>query len=354
MADIALYVNGLKWLGWQEATITRSIDAVFNQFTLNLTTDWPGAPGEGIPPVKKGDDCRLSLDGETVVTGYINRVQTKVDAKGYDLSVSGRDKTALLFKGAVLNSPAEWNNQTALQIAKAICEPFGITVRALSDVGATFEKFTCQPGEKANRAIQRLCGHRALFHYADPVGNLVLANADAATAAEQEVTLSFNRPGNAQGITFEDSLEHQHSEYVVHNQSPGKNWGKNAHTKVLGRAKDHTVKQYCPKIIVPDEPGDEAAARKLAVAEAALAAGRALTLSYPVAGWRQAPGGKLWSINSTAPVTDDVNGINARMLIKRTVFTVSEQEAETTTLTLVPPSAYALIAEPEEVVGAWS
>ena len=110
MPDIALYVNGLKWLGWQEATVTRSIDAVFNQYTLRLTSTWPGAPGAGIPPVKKGDECSLALEGETVVTGFLNNVRLKVTADGFDLTVDGRDKTSTcvdLLKACGRHSNAE-------------------------------------------------------------------------------------------------------------------------------------------------------------------------------------------------------------------------------------------------------
>ncbi|MAO55652.1 MAG: hypothetical protein CMM61_08140 [Rhodospirillaceae bacterium] len=354
MPDIALYVNGLKWLGWQEATVTRSIDAVFNQYTLRLTSTWPGAPGAGIPPVKKGDECSLALEGETVVTGFLNNVRLKVTADGFDLTVDGRDKTALLFKGAVLNTPAEWSGKTALQIAQEICEPFGITVRALSSVGAVFKKFTCQPGETANRAIQRLCGHRALFHYADPAGNLILANADAATPAARGLALGFDGKTNVESVTFDDGLDGQYSDYVVYNQKPGLSFGGNPHNKVLGRAKDHTVRQYCPKVVIANEPGDTTAARDLAVQTAALAAARALALSYETPDWRPVPGGKLWSINTTTPVTDDITGVKKTMLIKKAVFHVSEEVAETSTLTVVDPKSYALIAEPEDNVGGWS
>ncbi len=352
MADITLFVNGLKWQGWIEATVTRSIESVFGQFTLKMTRGWPGPNGQDVPPIRKGDECRLALAGETVITGYINNIDLGATAKGFDLRVSGRDKTGLLFKGDVLNDPAEWHGVDALKIATDVCAPFGITVTAAVSVGAAFKKFTCQPGETANEAIKRLCRHRGLYHYADVNGNLVLANASAATTASQD--LAFGKDGNALSSNFQDGLENQHSEYIVRNQKAGEAWGSNDHNKITASAKDSTVKQYCPKIIIPDEPGDTEAALKLATQTAALAAGQARQASYGLAGWRQTAGAPLWDINQNTKVRDAISGLDAVMMIKQAVFSVKPDQAPMVDLTVVDPAAYSLVAVPEDAKGGWS
>lgn len=351
MTDIALYVNGLIWKGWQEATVTHSIDAVFGSFDLRLTRGWPDGEPDSVPPVREGDDCRLTLDGETVITGFVNQVSLRTDSDGYDLKVSGRDRTALLFKGCVLNEPAEWKGVDALAIAREIAKPFGISVSAEVGVGASFGKFTVQPGTTANRALERLCRHRALFHHATRDGNLVLTSSAAAKGLDD--VLKHGPKGNVLEATYSSDLSERHSEYIVKNQTQGSSWGGNEHAKVTARAVDKGVKQYCPRVIVPDEPGDAAAMKKLAVAQAALNAGRSRTVGFTVPGWARASGG-LWPINRTVPVRDVVSGLDEAMLIKRAVFTVSPTEAPATALTLVDPRAYTRTAEPEETQkGGW-
>lgn len=349
--EIALYVGGLIWKGWQEVSVIHSIDAVFGEFTLNLTRGWPGAAQGNVPPIRVGADCHLTLEGQTVITGYINEVSLQTDSKGFDLRVTGRDRTALLFKGGVLNEPAEWKGLDALAIARAIAKPFGISVMASTDMGQSFGKFTCQPGATANRGIERLCRHRALYHHATRTGGLVLTNADAAPSSG--VTLRHGENGNVLTASYSSSLTDRHSEYIVRNQSQGVDWSTGGHSAITARATDFGVPQYCPRVIIPDEPGDAVAAKRLAVAQAALNAGRSRAVDYAVSGWRRTPDGTLWEINEKAIVRDVVADLSETMLIKRVAFTVKPEEAPLTNLTLVDPRAYSLLAEPEINDGGW-
>ncbi len=346
MSEITLHVGGLKWSGWLNAGITRSIDAVFAEFTLTLTQGWPGQPGEGVPPVRRGQDCKLVLDGKTVITGYINEHDLETDSDGFELKVSGRDRTGLLFKSSILKVPLEWLNQSALQIISDICAPFDIKVTAQAPVGDPFEKFTAKPGETARRAIERLCRHRALLYFADRNGNLVLTTSDQATTAH--VGLVHGPDGNVIGSRNKASLSGRNSEYIVRGQDKGKEWETAAHTQVYGSARDNGVSHYCPRVIIADEPGDNTALQKMVTTMAAVNAGRSLDLSYTVAGWRQGPGLPLWDINQLVQIKDVLDISDTTRLIKRCAFSVSEDSGPETVLTVIDPQAYSLIAEPEK------
>ena len=252
MTDITLHVDGLKWDGWQNAQIDRSIDAVFAGFDLTLTQGWPGQRGDGVPPVRKGQNCTLVLDGETVVTGYINEHDLETDSGGFELKVSGRDRTALLFKSSILKDPAEWLNQTALQIISDICAPFGIKVIAQGQIGAHFKKFTAKPGETARRAIERICRHRALLYFADRFGNLILTTSDQAIASH--IAIVHGPDGNVLSTGNKASLSQRNSEYIVRGQSDGEEWVTAAHTQMSGSAKDNGMVHYCPRVIMPMNP----------------------------------------------------------------------------------------------------
>jgi len=351
MADITLHVNGLKWAGWQKAEITRSMDAVFASSTLTLTKGWPGKYGSDIPPIKRGQLCSLALEGETVITGYVNEHDLTTDKDGFELKISPRDKTALLFKSSVLREPAEWLNQTAAQIISDICKPFGIKVVAIADVGAPFKKITVKPGETARRAIERLCRHRALLFFADRYGNLVLTSVDHAVKAKTELVHGPN--GNVLSCRIKASLTDRNSDYIVRSQSAGEDWGTASHTKLDGMATDHGVPLYCPKIVIADEPGDAASLQELAVTMASVNAGRSADVEYSVAGWKQGQDLPLWDINTLVPVRDIFDDNQGTWLIKRCFYSVSEDVAPETNLTLTNPKAYALQAEPEKDEGGW-
>ncbi|NVJ90882.1 MAG: hypothetical protein HWE34_04450 [Methylocystaceae bacterium] len=354
MADITLHVNGLKWEGWQKAEVTRSMDAVFAEATLTLTKGWPGKYGSDIPPIKRGQLCSLSLEGETVITGYVNEHDLVTDKDGFELKISPRDKTALLFKSSVVRNPATWTNQTAFQIISDICKPFGIKVieqAKSTETQKPFKNVKVNSGETARRAIERMCRNRALLFFADRFGNLVLTTSEYAGKAQAE--LKHGADGNVLSCRNKASLNDRNSQYIVRSQSPGEDWGNADHTKKTGQATDHGVSLYCPKIIIAEEPEATISLQELAVTTASVNAARSIDLEYTVAGWTQGKDLPLWDINTLVHVRDILGDIDETKLIKRCFYSVSEKSAPETTLTLVNPKAYTLLAEPEKDEGGW-
>ena len=353
-SSIELRVNNQKLIGWQEADILRSIDNVFAEASLSLSEGGPDGsrrPGEARskqeqsapPPVRMGDSCTLLLKGQVLITGLVTAHDLTLDDKGYDLGVTVRDRTWLLSKGSVLRDPAEWSGVDALRIITDICAPFGIGVFAQTPVGNLFEKFTVQPGETALRAIERLCRYRALLFFADRNGNLLLSSADQAKRAG---TLAPGEGGNVLSLRNAGSLDGRNSEYIVRNQTRGSNWGSAAHTRLEGRARDRGFPVYCPLISLADEA--ESNLREVATTKAAVNAGRSLSREYTVEGWTQEDG-RLWDINGLSRVFDHTDSASAGdLLIKSCRYTISEDQSEQTTLTLVPPAAYALREEPQK------
>lgn len=345
MNDVKLYVGGLIWNGWTNCSVTKSIDGVFGEFTLGLTRR---NADPGVPSIRLGDTCRLTLDGETVISGFINGRNLNIE-DGIDLEINGRDRTALLFKGSVMRQPAEWSNQNALQIIEDICKPFGVSVHADAAPGKPFEKFTAQPGDTAQKVIERLCRHRALLFHASPEGTLVLTTAGLAGTFSDTLNMSTTG-GNAFSLSLTETLADRASRYVCRTQDRATSWETADHNKIEGSASDPGMPLYCPKIIIADEPGDAKAMQELATATAAINAARAETRTYSVAGWRS-QNGKLWTINKLVNLQDHLEGFSGQKLIKKVTFSFAEKSAPTTTLTLVDPKAYHLRAEPEKSSG---
>ena len=352
MVDVQLYVRGQIYSGWTQATVTKSLDAIYGEATLSLTRLNEQGPTT-VPAISIDDDARLTIDGQTRIAGYIKSRDLDINEDGFDLNIVVHDKTSRLFRGSVVNFPAEWKSQTALQIIEAVCKPFGVTVRAEVPVGNPFEKFTAQPGDTAAKVIERVCRHRALMVYADNNGQLVITTAKAATVLASEIRFHPEN-GNALSLTLSEDIQHRHNEYICHTQSPGSNWGTSEHSKVVGRAKDHGISSYCPLMIIADEPGDETAMTKLATTTASINAARSERREYLMPGCKS-DDGKLWDINRKIRVIDGIEGLNATRLISKIVFAISDSKADETTLTVIHPDAYELVAEPESKPGdAWS
>ena len=76
-------------------------------------------------------------------------------------AVSGRSASADLVGCA---APLQaWQNQTALQIAHALCEPYGIKVADEVGLSGVFDDFASQPGETVAKALLRLARLRGVW-----------------------------------------------------------------------------------------------------------------------------------------------------------------------------------------------
>ena len=152
---VALLINDRRHIGWTEATVTRSLETISGAFTVTLSER---EPGETTPRViRPGNACRVQLDDEAVLQGWVDAVTVDYDARGHTIAVRGRDATGDLVDCSAASKPGEWKDARLEEIASALCQPFGINVSREIDTGAPFARFRIEEGESVFEAIERGC-----------------------------------------------------------------------------------------------------------------------------------------------------------------------------------------------------
>lgn len=179
--DLTLAVGGQTIAGWSAVRVTRRAEAAPNDFEVGLTERYPGAAGQ--VPIKAGDPCVVSLGGDVVITGYVDRYTRGYDAASHSVAVAGRGKTQDLVDCSAKYPSGQVSNVNALQLAQTLAQPYGLSVKALADPGAVLPQFNINLGETSWEIIERVCRYAALLAYEDPDGNLVLARVGTASAA---------------------------------------------------------------------------------------------------------------------------------------------------------------------------
>ena len=101
-------------------------------------------------------------------------------------------------------------------------------------------------------------------------------------------------------------------------------------------------------IIVPETNSSDSETRKRAEWEKNIRKARSRVYSAVVDGFRNQTG-ELWKVNQLVRVDDVFAGINSVMLVNSVIYSLTEDEGSTTSLSLVNRDAYTLeIAEPSE------
>lgn len=335
MPDIQLFVNGRIYGGWKEATITRSLDAVAGKFDLVSMDKWDATAQRWT--IFPGDACQVKIDGQALITGYVDKAGPSYDADSHGIKILGRDKTGDLVDCSAIVKGSELRGLALDGIVAALVKPFGIGVVAQVDSGQAFQSFAIQPGETVWEAIERAARQRFMVVTTDGEGNAVIADIGATRAADALV-----EGDNIKAASAEYDYSQRFSEYVVKGQAAAQNDGwEPAVSAVESRATDPNVKRYRPKIINAETQASDGSAGNRAQLEAASRAGKSTKITVTVQGWTMS-NGDLWPLNAMVRIRSPLLSIDEDVVITEVKFIVSDTNGITTEMQLTRPDAYLL------------
>ncbi len=332
--DLTLTVGGRAISGWESVRVTRGVERCPSDFDISLSERYPGEAAALV--VQPGDACTVSIGGDPVITGYVDRFHPSITASSHTIRVTGRGKCQDLVDCA-----AEWPNgqitgSSALQIAQKLAEPYGITVRATqADVGPQIPQFNLILGETAFEIIERVCRFRGLLAYELPDGSLFLTQVGTIAAAS-----GFTQGQNIQEASVEYSMDQRFSEYeallqsvdVFHDTGDGGN--------LLGLAPDAGVNRHRRMVIIAEAGGGgvDVCIRR-ASWEAARRAGRAFQLTLTADSWRDAAG-TLWTPNTLVPLSLPSLKLPPKSWVIGDVTYKLDENGTTADLVIMPSDAF--------------
>ncbi|WHQ26738.1 phage baseplate assembly protein [Edwardsiella anguillarum] len=344
-SNVELFIDGVIFTGWISVRVTRSIERLAGDFELDIMM-----PGQPAPhSLRTGQPLKLTINGQTVITGYLDVVKQKITEDSLTVSVQGRDKTGDLVDCSAIYAGGQWRNRTLAQIAEDLCRPFGIKVIwALNDTTAAkpFTSFTLELSETVSDALTRAARHRGVLVTSNADGDLVFTQAGNI----QTDTLTLGE--NLLACDYSDDWRNRYSEYQIKGHSGGGGKSGDAKTAALiaapkGKADDHVITRYRPRVILADHKIDAASARQRALREERRALARSISFTAQLRGWFR-DNGKLWEPNLLTRVSAARVGVDVQaLLISRVEFALDIRSGETTTLTLAPRDAFIVPAEPD-------
>ncbi|MHC4712004.1 MAG: phage baseplate assembly protein [Planctomycetota bacterium] len=337
---VTLRTGGVVYTGWQSIAVQRSIEGLAGTFDLMVSERQPGALAARA--IKPGDSCTVEVAGQVALTGWVDGVFPRYTAESHRVRVRGRDRAGDLVDASALHAPGEWRNLSLERLARILCEPFGISVRADVSTGRPFDKFTLQQGETVHAALERLARMRAVLIISDGLGGVVITR--AGLELESQTLVQGENLLEGSGV-FDD--RDRFSEYVFRAQRPSTDFATGAQVnRIKARSTDPEMRRYRPLVVVAEAPAAGATLTDRARWEATRRAGRARRATVAVQGWRTAAG-HIWQPNRRVRLRDAFLGIDREMLIVTTTARLAET-GSATVLELARPEAYELIELPDE------
>lgn len=341
MANIVLRVGGREFAGWTRARVTRGIEAISGSFELEVSERWAN---QNQPwQIGEEDECTIAIDGEVLITGFVDKRSLSYAPEDHRLSVSGRDRAGALVDCSAFLDKWEFRGVPLLTLAKRVCDPFGIEVSIAAGVTlpAPPAKFTVDPGATAFEVLEQACRLAAVLPVSDGQGNVVLMRPGSARA-----TTALVEGENILSASADYDVSERFRTYLVLASHQGTDELSGAQAaSIQAFAEDENVRRIERTLVIrPEGNATRAHAQKRAEWEATTRAAKSDAISVTVRGWTQG-NGSLWPINALVGVRSPSIGVDGELLITQVTHSVGEG-GTTSQITLRTPDAF----RPEPVV----
>jgi prophage tail gpP-like protein len=331
-------VSGSIYGGWKSVRVPFGLEQIANAFELSVTDRWAGQ--DTARPIKVGAQCQVLLDGELIITGYVDDANPEFSDTSHGIAVAGRDATGDLVDCSAIHKSGQWSGASLDKILRDICAPFGIKVLIDAPLGAKFSTYSIQEGETAFECIDRACRMRAVMPISDGKGNLLITRAKSGAPIAELI-----QGENIKTCQGNFSMRERFSEYRIKGQDRSSDDYDNPenHTQVSAISKDDLVKRYRPLIVLAEDKGAHATYQQRAEWERNVRRGRSARVTVTVTGWRNTSG-DIWRANTLVHLKSPYLRADCNLLVVGGTYIKDDQLGTLTELQLVGREAYDLIA----------
>lgn len=343
-----LQVNGKQYETFVSAQASSRLDALSATFAFSAASADATALQFDL-----GQACQVFVDGEQVLSGFIELINVGGSAREHSIDIQGRDKTGDLLDSSMdslndLKAPITLSS-VCRRVIKHIGADIGVVDQTFPEAfQAAEDVLSVEPGDNAFAFLDRLARKRQVLLTHDFNGNLVISS----TSAEDTEGRLIHRVGDPANNVLRYSASYdstgRFNRYKLHSQrnplavalSGAKSSKSSIASPGSSDVTDSDIRQSRQMILVSEAFSSGPEANRRALWERNMRRARGRTYSCTVPGYRH-QGGDLWTPNTRAFVDDEYVGIRAKMLVNSVSFNLS-LDGMTTDLTFVEPDAYRL------------
>lgn len=359
-----LEVNGIPYGNFTAASCEIRLDALSNTFSFEAVA----AEGAELP-FKGGEACRVIVDGEPVLTGFIEVVDVSYSASDHTITIQGRDKTGDLLDSNLSGFTMRGESLTLKQIIeKAIDDitpentPAANKLKVIEEVtpkpfDPAEDVISAEPGDNAFEFIEKYSRKRQVLLTSNSDGNVVITSGSGVSAAGSIQHIIGAEDNNVLAGSFSFDTTGRFNVYKFASQlnpSALNLAGETGLDSVVdqgGGVSDPDVRIGRQLILVSEAPSSGGQNGSRAKWEADIRKARGLVYSVTVPGYRvdpKDPNTALWKINRLHQIVDDYLGKSEPMLVNSVTFTFDGDGGQMTSIAFVDENAYTLdLAKPE-------
>ncbi|MBN8929916.1 MAG: hypothetical protein J0H19_25270 [Rhodospirillales bacterium] len=290
----------------------------------------------------------MLLDGDVVLTGYIDRYAGAVSPREHHVRIVGRSKCEDLVDCHITSDQLQGMQiftTSLLELASKLCASYGIKAKSLTGNNVPVApvqgpgplRFNAILTESPFEIIERVARYAGVLVYDDADGNLVFANVGTSNMAS-----GFALGVNVQHAAVTYSMDGRFSEYRPHLMSVNFFGDKGAGGIPYPPVFDKGVPRFRQRIVVSEQPfPGSSMAEKRAQWEAARRLGQSQAVRLTCDSWRDSAG-TLWQPNAFAPLDLPALKLSPSdpWVIGEVTYAMDQDRGTTADLMLMPKDAF--------------
>lgn len=338
--DVTLVIAGQPFTGWTGVEIARSLDDLADTWSLQAITRWAVTSDPDLAiRIDEGDAVEFKWGKLSLITGYIDEIAEDLAPDSWSVSLAGRSRAGDLVDCSALAKGA-WTSRSAVEIAKDLCDPFGITaITTHPELAKPIKRFAVNGDETVAEALRRLAATAGLRIVSTPAGDIDFA-APAAAPVVASQSLRFGR--NVRNVRRARNAAERFSDYVLRVQLPCDDERSGAAAVIAASVQDAQVGRYRPLRLPPERSAGADELKRRSEWERNTRAGRSDKVEVEVYDgtrtWLAGPG-LMWAPGQLVPVAVDHLELDAQLLIESVALGYGAG-GYTARLSLVHPEAY--------------
>lgn len=353
MSTLLLEVNGVEYEDFTSASVTCQLDALAGSFSFEAVST-----KKQPLPIRQGDACKITVDGNRILTGFIEQVDVDYDVTSHSIRLAGRSKTADIIDSTIFS--LEIKAPISLKaVIKKVIEHIGAPISVFDNVGnlkdfnAAEDSLSPEIGQNAFEFIEELARKRQVLLTTNGFGNIVITNSgtDISPINLQNIIGNDNNNIESASVSYDDVA--RFSKYKVESQlNPvtANVAGQTSTDALVNQPSDDIIDEKIRtsrQLLIQAESSSSVDQATLRCKwEANLRKTRSIVYSVTLPQFSYS--GKLWRVNQLASIIDEFAGINSTMLVTMITY-VLDSSGSNAIIAFVEKDAYTtLLNEPTE------
>ncbi|NKB37850.1 MAG: hypothetical protein GKR93_11890 [Gammaproteobacteria bacterium] len=336
MSELILTVNGQNYGGWTSISVNRSIESVAGTFDLIVTERWSEQPT--IRPIRPGQTATVSIDGQTVITGFIDDVLPSLNGNEHQVKFTGRSRTADLVDCSAIHKTGQWKKKSLKTIAQDVCRPFGINVVVETNIGGPIESESISNGESVMELLERVARQRGVMLTSNAASDLVITR-----AGKKRMATAIVEGENMLGAAGKFSHRDRHSIYIGKGEQPDTGFIDPVDAAEPSAEVSDSDIRYRPLVLLAEDNATPETMKKRVTWERNVRYGRSTRVTLTVQGWKA--DGVIWQPNSLVKTKSPSIGVDTELLIVGVNY-ILDSEGERTQMVLTGAGAFDVLELP--------